>query len=98
MDKEYLVRSIKGMRDILNIAEACIQDIEIATGLREKEPDKIQEMLDLFPKLRDIATEKSRAGFTEKVRECITKRGFKKLSDVAPIYYEEMIAELEALK
>lgn len=98
MDKDYLIRSIEGIRHILQVLEGALQDIEIATGLREKEPDKIKEMESLFPKLRELATEKSRLGFTEKVREMITKRGYNKLSEVGCLYYEEMIKELEALK
>lgn len=98
MDKEYLIRSIKGIRDILKVLEGALQDIEIATGLREKEPDKIKEMEALFPRLRELATEKSRAGFTEQVRQMITKRGYNKLSEVGCLYYDEMIKELEAMK
>lgn len=98
MDKNKLIETIKTMRRILEILEAGLEDIEIATGLREKEPDAVEEMKKDFPRLQELCVEKSREGFTEKVREMITKRGFNKLSEVGPAYYKEMIQELEAMK
>ena len=88
MDKNKLIETIKTMRRILEILEAGLEDIEIATGLREKEPDAVEEMKKDFPRLQELCVEKSRAGFTEKVREMITKRGFNKLSEVGPAYYQ----------
>ena len=47
--------------------------------------------------VRTILAEKSRAGFTEQVREIIAKHGAKKLSEIDPAEYETVIAEVEVL-
>ena len=53
------------MRHILEVFEAGLQDIEIATGLRDKEPDAVKEMKKDFPRLQELCVEKSRAGYTK---------------------------------
>ncbi len=48
--------------------------------------------------VRTVLAEKSRAGFTEQVREIIARHGGKKLSEIDPAEYEAVIAEVEVLK
>lgn len=47
--------------------------------------------------VRAVLAEKSRAGYTAKVRELLEKHGAEKLSDIDPSQYPSLILEAEVL-
>ncbi|OFV69613.1 DNA ligase [Acetobacterium wieringae] len=47
--------------------------------------------------VRAICADKSRNGFTEEVKEILTKHGAEKLSSVDPAEYKALLAEVEVL-
>ena len=51
-----------------------------------------------IPQIRAVLAEKSQAGLTEKVRELIQSYGVKKLSEISPEKYSEVLAAAKALK
>lgn len=61
------------------------------------EPVKEEKKALTLEDVRTILAEKSRAGFTEQVREIIAKHGAKKLSEIDPAEYGAVIAEVEVL-
>lgn len=65
-------------------------ETDIAEPAKEEKPIILEDV-------RTILAEKSRAGFTEQVREIIAKHGAKKLSEIDPAEYEAVIAEVEVL-
>ena len=65
-----------------------------AKAKKEAEPEKKQLSLD---DVRTVLAEKSRAGFTEQVRDIIAKHGAKKLSEIDPSEYEDVLKEVEVL-
>jgi phospholipase/lecithinase/hemolysin len=48
--------------------------------------------------VRAVLAEKSRAGYTDKVRELLIKHGAEKLSEIAPDKYAALLADVEGLK
>lgn len=62
-----------------------------------KGPEPAKEKPLTLEDVRTILAEKSRAGFTEQVREIIAKHGAKKLSGIDPAEYAAVIAEVEVL-
>ena len=65
-----------------------------AKAKKEAEPEKKQLSLD---DVRTVLAEKSRAGFTEQVRDIIAKHGAKKLSEIDPSEYVAVLKEVEVL-
>jgi len=68
-----------------------------AKAKKEPEPVKEEKKALTLEDVRTILAEKSRAGFTEQVREIIAKHGAKKLSEINPSEYDAVIAEVEVL-
>ena len=68
-----------------------------AKAKKEPEPVKEEKKELTLEDVRTILAEKSRAGFTEQVREIIAKHGAKKLSEINPSEYDAVIAEVEVL-
>lgn len=51
-----------------------------------------------LPQIRAVLAEKSQAGLTEKVKELIQSYGVKKLSEISPKKFPEVLAAAKALK
>lgn len=51
-----------------------------------------------FTELRALCANRSRAGFTDTIRDMILDTGAKKLSEVEPSKYSELYQRVEALK
>lgn len=58
-----------------------------------KQNEKIYEVEDV----RKILADKSRLGHTAKIRELLEKYGAKKLSEIEPINYKDLVADVEKL-
>ena len=62
-----------------------------------KEPEEEPKKEITLVEVRAVLTAKSRAGFTEEVKELLGKHGARKLSEVEPSEYEALMAEAEVL-
>ena len=51
-----------------------------------------------IPQIRAVLAEKSQAGFTEKVKELVQSYGVKKLSEIDPEKFPEVLAAAKALE
>ena len=62
-------------------------------GEEVKQNEKIYEIEDV----RKILADKSRLGHTAKIRELLEKYGAKKLSEIDPSNYKDLVADVEKL-
>ena len=62
-------------------------------GEEVKQNEKIYEIEDV----RKILADKSRLGHTAKIRELLEKHGVKKLSEIEPSNYKDLVADVEKL-
>ena len=60
---------------------------------KENQKEKTYEIEDV----RKILANKSRLGHTAKIRELLEKYGAKKLSEIEPSNYKDLVAEVEKL-
>ena len=72
---------------------ALESDEEVPKEEKVKQEKKIYEIEDV----RKILADKSRLGHTAKIRELLEKYGAKKLSEIEPSNYEDLIADVEKL-
>ena len=72
---------------------ALESDEELPKEEKAKQEEKTYEIEDV----RKILADKSRLGHTAKIRELLEKYGAKKLSEIEPSNYEDLIAAVEKL-
>lgn len=72
---------------------ALESDDELPKEEKVKQNEKTYEIEDV----RKILADKSRLGHTAKIRELLEKYGAKKLSDIEPSNYEDLVADVEKL-
>ena len=72
---------------------ALESDEELPKEERVKQEEKTYEIEDV----RKILADKSRLGHTAKIRELLEKYGAKKLSDIEPSNYEDLVEDVEKL-
>ncbi len=60
---------------------------------KEQEPGKALSLTEV----RKILADKSRAGFTAEVKQILIKHGAEKLSEIAPLEYAALVADVEVL-
>lgn len=72
---------------------ALESDEELPKEEKVKQNEKIYEIEDV----RKILADKSRLGHTVKIRELLEKYGAKKLSDIEPSNYKDLVADVEKL-
>lgn len=72
---------------------ALESDEELPKEEKVKQEEKTYEIEDV----RKILADKSRLGHTAKIRELLEKYGAKKLSDIEPSNYKDLIADVEKL-
>ena len=72
---------------------ALESDEELPKEERVKQEEKTYEIEDV----RKILADKSRLGHTAKIRELLEKYGAKKLSEIEPSNYKDLIADVEKL-
>ena len=72
---------------------ALESDEELPKEEKVNQNEKIYEIEDI----RKILADKSRLGHTAKIRELLEKYGAKKLSEIEPSNYKDLIADVEKL-
>lgn len=72
---------------------ALESDEELPKEEKAKQEEKIYEIEDV----RKILADKSRLGHTAKIRELLEKYGAKKLSEIDPSNYKDLVADVEKL-
>ena len=72
---------------------ALESDEEVPKEEKVKQEKKIYEIEDV----RKILADKSRLGHTAKIRELLEKYGAKKLSEIDPSNYKDLVADVEKL-
>ena len=72
---------------------ALESDEELPKEEKVKQEEKTYEIEDV----RKILAEKSRLGHTAKIRELLEKYGAKKLSEIEPSNYNDLVADVEKL-
>lgn len=72
------------------IAEQKLEEQKAENPVTEKKSITLEEV-------RKVLAEKSRAGFTDEVKAILTKHGAEKLSEVDPIEYKALLAEVEVV-
>ncbi|MDU5100720.1 MAG: hypothetical protein E6249_09700 [Peptoniphilus grossensis] len=68
-------------------------DEELPKEEKAKQEEKTYEIEDV----RKILADKSRLGHTAKIRELLEKYGAKKLSEIEPSNYKDLVADVEKL-
>ena len=86
-DAENLVSSIGVLLTALE------SDEELPKEEKAKQEEKTYEIEDV----RKILADKSRLGHTAKIRELLEKYGAKKLSEIEPSNYKDLVADVEKL-
>lgn len=86
-DAENLASSIGALLTALE------SDEELPKEEKAKQEEKTYEIEDV----RKILADKSRLGHTAKIRELLEKYGAKKLSEIDPSNYKDLIADVEKL-
>lgn len=87
-DAENLASSIGVLLKALESDEEVPKE-----GEEVKQEEKTYEIEDV----RKILADKSRLGHTAKIRELLEKYGAKKLSDIEPSNYEDLVEDVEKL-
>ena len=72
---------------------ALESDEELPKEEKAKQEEKTYEIEDV----RKILADKSRSGHTVKIRELLEKYGAKKLSEIEPSNYKDLVADVEKL-
>lgn len=72
---------------------ALESDEELPREEKVKQEEKTYEIEDI----RKILADKSRLGHTAKIRELLEKYGAKKLSEIDPSNYKDLVADVEKL-
>ena len=86
-DAENLASSIGALLTALE------SDEELPKEEKVKQEEKTYEIEDV----RKILADKSRLGHTAKIRELLEKYGAKKLSEIEPSNYKDLVADVEKL-
>ena len=86
-DAENLVSSIGALLTALE------SDEEVPKDEKVKQEEKTYEIEDV----RKLLADKSRLGHTAKIRELLEKYGAKKLSEIEPSNYKDLVADVEKL-
>ena len=94
---ETLVGLSEGLADLFSgSAEEEKQPIK-KSAAKKKEPEPPAEKELTLEEVRAVLADKSRAGFTEQVKELLKKYGADKLSAVDPAEYKALLADAEVL-
>ncbi|MDU2376314.1 MAG: hypothetical protein E7D56_09160 [Anaerococcus vaginalis] len=72
---------------------ALESDEKVPKEEKAKQEEKTYEIEDV----RKILADKSRLGHTAKIRELLEKYGAKKLSEIEPSNYKDLVADVEKL-
>ena len=93
---ETLIGISEELTELFSSAEPEKQPVKKReTKKKESEPPAKKELT--LEEVRAVLADKSRAGFTEQVKELLKKHGADKLSAVDPAEYKALLAEVEVL-
>lgn len=98
MSRIKLLMEIK--EDAENLASSIgvlLTALESDEELPKKEKAKQEEKTYEIEDVRKILADKSRLGHTAKIRELLEKYGAKKLSEIEPSNYKDLVADVEKL-
>ena len=98
MSRTKLLMEIK--EDAENLASSIgilLTDLESDEELPKEEKEKQEEKTYEIEDVRKILADKSRLGHTAKIRELLEKYGAKKLSEIDPSNYKDLVADVEKL-
>ena len=87
-DAENLASSIGVLLTALNSDEELVEEVKV--------DEQVESDYEL-EEVRRILADKSRLGFTEDIRGLLEKYGAKKLSEVSPNHYQDLVSDVEAL-
>ena len=87
-DAENLASSIGVLLMALNSDEEPSEEVKT-----DKQVESVYEI----EEVRRILADKSRLGFTEDIRGLLEKYGAKKLSEVSPNHYQNLVSDVEGL-
>ena len=87
-DAENLASSIGVLLTALNSDEEPVEEVKV--------DEQVESAYEL-EEVRRILADKSRLGFTEDIRGLLEKYGAKKLSEVSPNHYQNLVSDVEAL-
>lgn len=90
-----VVEHLKQLAASVEILANAMQSNETAPGEKQKETPKVEPIT--IEKVRAVLAEKSQGGKQPEVKALITKFGAKKLTDIDPACYEQLLTEAEAL-
>ena len=98
MPRIKLLMEIK--EDAENLASSIgvlLTALESDEDLPKEEKAKQEEKTYEIEDVRKILADKSRLGHTAKIRELLEKYGAKKLSEIEPSNYKDLVADVEKL-
>lgn len=98
MSRIKLLMEIK--EDAENLASSIgvlLTALESDEELPKEEKAKQEEKIYEIENVRKILADKSRLGHTAKIREFLEKYGAKKLSEIEPSNYKDLVADVEKL-
>ncbi len=98
MSRIKLLMEIK--EDAENLASSIgvlLTALESDEKLPKEEKAKQEEKTYEIEDVRKILADKSRLGHTAKIRELLEKYGAKKLSEIEPSNYKDLVADVEKL-
>ena len=98
MSRIKLLMEIK--EDAENLASSIgvlLTALESDEDLPKEEKAKQEEKTYEIEDVRKILADKSRLGHTAKIRELLEKYGAKKLSEIDPSNYKDLVADVEKL-
>lgn len=93
--KEQLLKIKSQLVDAIKILDSMIEQDELPGQISMDEIVKEKEVN--IEDVRKILANKSRAGYTEQIRELLQKYGAKKLSDINSSKYKDLMEEAEKL-
>ena len=95
MTIEELRTAAAAITDAANYLAQLFSDEE--TDKQPETPAPVQQPALTLEQVRAVLSEKSRAGYTAKVRELLQKYGASKLSQVDPSNYEALLRDAEVI-
>lgn len=92
MSKDF-TRIDEILADIIKRATEAREMLKAEAPSKEVTPEPVAVKKLTLEDVRKVLTEKSRAGYTAKVKELLLKHGANKLSEISPDEYEALVEE-----
>ena len=95
-EMEATIRELRDIASSINGIANWLTEAFSGTSDTPEEAPAPEKALTL-EEVRAILAEKSRDGFTSQIRDLLLKYGAKKLSEVDPVSYKALVADVEVL-